>query len=1179
MATTKHSISRDESDSDSISVTSTAPSIEQPEYAVEEIRAERETEEGEMEYLIKWEGYPLHRCTWEPQAHLLDKQIEDAWKDQQKRARRGYITPFKTLEQFNQHQIRAFEKAQDKAELAKLQRRARRRAKRIKKGLAVETDDEGSEEGNEMLDANLSADDAPVPSRSWNRSGRTVAGFVVEEDEQEDDEMENDTLFMDERPRVSPQPLSDDSDDSFMSELVQQRAGKHHKRNNQPRSQTQEHLAEEQSSKDDPPTSKKLVIKSTEYVRRLPADRDPQLSADTPLKNRATHNDINVARSAQSISAATSVTGAKKSAPTTMKRTPAGITLNMGNSDTQKRRWKTGSGTFKTMKMVRKAELRGRNERAPDLQALQFVNRACTTVKGVNTSVVDQSSNNSSNAIAQPATKEIASTTSQKPSNYNPYSLRGIDHPSRNESVSKPEDASGRDQNDLESEITPADADKVPMTCFSWKNGSCFYNAESCKFLHRLTDLTSSPDGSVPPKFQRPPLTCFFWFNNHCRHSDEDCWFAHWNTGLLAGKGLGLGQPRPIDKTLRPPIAAKAQERNASPPQSVTYPTKELTCWYWSKGYCRKPENECSFAHRQTGKVANPPPTFKGSREVPPESERGAHFQEFTRPMQECSYPIQESNQNPQYPVPPLPSSSIPPPPQPPPPPPAAPHAQLATSSNCPVDPSPFTFAMTSTSSIVSTQDVDIPDAIILRLVLPSDGGSGNSELRVRLARLDKSARERLHSAMHNNFHFEVKYACQPGDWKEFIARDESLSDQTIGDIIPLSESALDVERYADFLKMDSSGGVICNTEFTMVIFPTQQDRWDFLRKDGQPIYSHLCKLRFHIIGPIPQPLTSDLTAASLELSTSAIYVKHMFRVNLGVDPDRIFAWLDGKQCERKVFLMFDPDEHGEELEMVTRFLQEEQAEVYHSGIPGSWELFRTFKSGVVMFHPDIYQYWKIPGLRSTLIHSFNHFQLGCNPFASEDSLDYECTRLFPLGNVVFITDDVFAHQPSSAFSVVKAFDEKFKNGPQVLKNSKLAGRPGLISWALELMEEHEQAILSGDKIAQSRVYLYERLSALVPPELEDPFDPPNPSEEALLLSVSPQELPHHHALWQKDEIQATETMVEWFAGWACTQATNYRRFIVVHVTKRLDWLDRYNHLVDVVTSDECIRKFYSSKN
>ena len=139
-------------------------------------------------------------------------------------------------------------------------------------------------------------------------------------------------------------------------------------------------------------------------------------------------------------------------------------------------------------------------------------------------------------------------------------------------------------------------------------------------------------------------------------------------------------------------------------------------------------------------------------------------------------------------------------------------------------------------------------------------------------------------------------------------------------------------------------------------------------------------------------------------------------------------------------------------------------------------------------------------------------------------------------------------------------------------------GRPGervSLLWRNLSIAGWEKLTLSWS----SRIRLYEKLSELVPPELQDPMDPPNPSKDSSLVSASPKELPHYHALWEQDERRATDFLVKWFAGWACTQATKYRRFVVVHPMNKPEWTDRYNHILDVATPEECIRLYLEPKN
>ena len=59
----------DKSDEDSISLTSTILSEPKDEYPVEAILAE-EKFKGITKYLVKWEGYPENRCTWETRSNF-----------------------------------------------------------------------------------------------------------------------------------------------------------------------------------------------------------------------------------------------------------------------------------------------------------------------------------------------------------------------------------------------------------------------------------------------------------------------------------------------------------------------------------------------------------------------------------------------------------------------------------------------------------------------------------------------------------------------------------------------------------------------------------------------------------------------------------------------------------------------------------------------------------------------------------------------------------------------------------------------------------------------------------------------------------------------------------------------------------------------------------------------------
>ena len=81
------------SDSDTLSLTSTAVSEQQEQYVIDRILAEREVD-GEQQWLVAWEGYPLDRHSWEPRDMFMSEQTFDDWRTAQMRTTRGLESAF-----------------------------------------------------------------------------------------------------------------------------------------------------------------------------------------------------------------------------------------------------------------------------------------------------------------------------------------------------------------------------------------------------------------------------------------------------------------------------------------------------------------------------------------------------------------------------------------------------------------------------------------------------------------------------------------------------------------------------------------------------------------------------------------------------------------------------------------------------------------------------------------------------------------------------------------------------------------------------------------------------------------------------------------------------------------------------------------------------------------------------
>ena len=121
--------SDDDSNVDSVSITSTVLSEQKDVYPLEAILAEQKFQ-GVTKYLVKWEGYPEYRCTWETRAMFQDGEDSTfhEWETQKMRVSRGLSKPF---------DVPAFKKRVEIWLEDIRKRKIRRRAKRRRMGLPV----------------------------------------------------------------------------------------------------------------------------------------------------------------------------------------------------------------------------------------------------------------------------------------------------------------------------------------------------------------------------------------------------------------------------------------------------------------------------------------------------------------------------------------------------------------------------------------------------------------------------------------------------------------------------------------------------------------------------------------------------------------------------------------------------------------------------------------------------------------------------------------------------------------------------------------------------------------------------------------------------------------------------------------------------------------------------------
>lgn len=111
---------------DEISLTSPTPSEQLSEYEVESILGELEAPDGHPQYLVKWRGYPIERCSWEPADSFNTPETLADWARTKRAIEEGRRQPFDIIRWENH--VFALEEASQ-------ERKRKRAAKRQSLGL------------------------------------------------------------------------------------------------------------------------------------------------------------------------------------------------------------------------------------------------------------------------------------------------------------------------------------------------------------------------------------------------------------------------------------------------------------------------------------------------------------------------------------------------------------------------------------------------------------------------------------------------------------------------------------------------------------------------------------------------------------------------------------------------------------------------------------------------------------------------------------------------------------------------------------------------------------------------------------------------------------------------------------------------------------------------------------
>lgn len=1216
------------SDEDSISVTSTKPSDEEAEYNVEKIIAEdRDEETGAVNYLVKWEGYPLHLSTWEPPENLISAQILPNWEQEKEEIRSGIRQPFDVDEYYEAQELQIEEKSQ---------RHQRRVAKRRRLGMPSRSGSvsNGSARDIETQDA---AEDQPqdaprkrvktvIPKRkgvaakvkkSSNRQATTAS---------------------------SSEDSSDDGHSSGENSLLEESMNRQKVRPAGRQTATPITAPRRTASASAASPANKVVKKAIPAQKSVSARKSAASSSS--LQRRATEGSLPSSSARKSAPSSASVVLPSATAPkrlpvlptdTPNRKPPSNVSFNFNPKPAPRTRKVSESDPrhqrYATLSEQNRFHKHAAREAAPDVSQLRTFNPATgrfedpdTTTPRVSTSTSRSVSGPSTNAIpsvfgrreAPAAARERSRSPS--PAREHTISASTDDNVSRyykvcwdwrNGVCSKPEGFCAFAHHYI--------------TCPYWKNGGCKLTEKECKFDHRegrdppmsrgfglpsmntapmpgnsmrkLSDaqspvlqqaLVMSPQQAMPlqeaalvasshknmteplpppPRMTKPDrrtilyhkdiicrpwyaggcykpncefahhdtgyqidfkdVTCGFWLKGHCNKSEMSCRFAHRLTEYRAG-GPGTG------KILFEPLVAGA----VIPQYELDIGPKDITCTFWLKGRCRNEEFECKFAHRFTNIQAGPP----GSRTVvymPSVTESPSTIEaqpQKTTVAEESTFQVQDGDDtNGSEPMD-LDSD----------------HTQAVLNAPANVGPAsrpPSSHAQSHESEPAFTHDVD--------LTLEAEGNE--HRVAAKLASFTEQDGSLLADLLGSQRHLKVTRAVSPTDMKRHCA--DTLQQGArfaTGDVF-LDKSSLDLSRVlAESYQKSGSCSVVLSSQFTLLIYPSAVEEWFFLNRPGDAISQ--ATLRFKILPPLQADLPDNTVEASPAVKEpgSGFDASNNESPNMaGPHPlvaniDRMLKISDTK-TEERVFIMM-PETRAAEVDCIVkafekRFEQPDYKDrkwsIRTSRKPGSWEDCFARSSCLLIVHPDVHL-WDVPSLGKLLHYtSFHVFSVALDPSlaaVNQNDPTFTCQRLFSEGGVIFLTDDVFLHHPREALLIIESVNKSNAGKPLGASRNKIATRPGIKSWLLDLVTKQK----AGEEDPR-KLLLLQAIWDMCPFEKEDDVYPGNPSEESDLVSLAPEQLLTFQALVQTDRAKAADYIINWFAGWSFMNATKFRRFTVIH--------------------------------
>jgi hypothetical protein len=614
------------------------------------------------------------------------------------------------------------------------------------------------------------------------------------------------------------------------------------------------------------------------------------------------------------------------------------------------------------------------------------------------------------------------------------------------------------------------------------------------------------------PRIPSKQITCRFWKKGTCKRSEEECYNAHTWTGHLA-------------------------------------PKSAMVCKYWKDGRCTYSDEDCEYYHTydiprnidgarregledvngfyaaQQARRRPESPDRYGLRQDEAEGRRAREAPPPVRPLPNERTPIQSPS---------LASTTA-----------FAPRRDLHTEDTAMSglsDEPPFDMAaaLAAAPTVVmpnALNDNDTADPVSMCLSIRS-ASQPVCTMDVKLAFDSRAGQVKFLDAVGEKTSLESSEMCRSRDFEAYwFSKDKVWASGGVTCMLGDTMAAY----LEEFLVLHSSCVAIRNDSFTFVVYPTRGPDWKFMPGRGPEKPG----LRWYLQAAVPETLDPIIIKPNKSSFIS------MCAEHLELNPEILFAANRGKQVDKVVYLFFPKG--TPESKLIEVFLNEVGAKFFYSEDCDLWTQFcakGSNHSRIILFHPSMNDFWKIPEFWQVLITGVNIFQIGVSKSIKsrpDSPVKYNCTRLFPSGTLTLITDDIFKYNPAQACKVLSIY-VGYKIKPEGGRTDRVYCRPGILAWLAELIDEdREKGVLAEDSPRIKCWQLVcELLSISVADNSRDPFRT-DTRPPAMLYSPPKSEMPSYGPMWDSSEEEATDFLVGWFAGHAVEECENYRRFNVLY--------------------------------